>query len=153
MGYEVECYGKITTRELELREINKLFSALGGERLNYVEAFGGCIEVSKKVKGNKATIIFEIGYFGKIWEEDIHQFFAIINPYIKSGLIEYEGEDKVVWRDEYRNGKWYQDKGKIKIIYTESTTPITLPEYNDEYDDEEDNVDLDDISDFYEIKD
>ena len=43
MGYEVECYGKITTRELELKEINKLFLLLV-EKDWTCGSFGGCNE-------------------------------------------------------------------------------------------------------------
>lgn len=73
---------------------------------------------------NTNTTSYEIGIWGdeKYYEDEVYQFLKAIAPFTTGGEIEYIGEDGEAWRFHFRNGSWYEDRGRI--VYDDSMAPI-----------------------------
>ena len=43
-----------------------------------------------------------------------YDFLELMNGLLECGNIEFIGEDDSLWRFNYRNGKWYEDNGRVE---------------------------------------
>lgn len=62
-------------------------------------------------------ITLSSGGLSRYNEDEVHNFFKAFTPFTKEGVVEYTGEDDSHWRFEFRNGRWYEDVGRI--VYDE----------------------------------
>lgn len=107
MGYYVDGDGYIKTNP----DGTRMFLALLEEANNPLEA-RNCGENDETRDG-----YWQVWNHDKYYDDYIYNFLEKITPYTKSGEIEFVGENNEAWRFHFRNGKWYEDAGKI--IYEE----------------------------------
>lgn len=62
----------------------------------------------------------EICGHDKYYEDSVYNFLQLIEPYTKSGEIEYQGEDNSFWRFKFIRNKWDEESGHV---YYESEVP------------------------------
>ena len=138
MGYYTSYGGKITTIPMTQKQVQNLLCAIysddnNEERYDIPADFtkapvpdmfdGWKVEVLEKNQ-NTNTTSYEIGIWGdeKYYEDEVYQFLKAIAPFTTEGEIEYTGEDGEAWRFHFRNGSWYEDRGRI--VYDDSMAPI-----------------------------
>ena len=136
MGYEANYGGDITTKPMTAMDVKRLLSRIANPneepdfsliktdvdfsreltKEDAPDAFDNYWEIDivqeDEDTGAKSYYIC-LSNSGRYDEDDVHNFFKAITPFTKEGVVEYTGEDDSHWRFEFRNGRWYEDTGRI----------------------------------------
>lgn len=58
----------------------------------------------------------------KYYEEDWLDFLQKLEPFTVTGNIRFDGDEDCHWAFNFRNGKWYEDRGEV--VFEESEHPL-----------------------------
>lgn len=117
MGYNASFTGSIETKRISEQEKCSFLSIVNAAGFTAHKKWG-------------EADIFEIDIDGyEIYNEDVfYDFLEKVMPYTKEGEIDFVGEDYKLWRFAFRDGKWYEDTGRI--VYENSPLPISNAKEN-----------------------
>lgn len=61
------------------------------------------------------VVVITLTYDNKMGQEDL--FLNAIAPIVESGMVDWRGEDGMMWRDEFTDGVLVQKRGRVIYVY------------------------------------